>query len=89
MDSRMNIKPNSTLFITLANGSCYFVPASSDANPALLDVSFNGKSRFSVYLFDTVGIGTSLAYARAVRTVYDGPVVTETWDCRHCEWIPS
>lgn len=85
----MNIKPNSTQFVTLANGSCYFVPASSDLNPSLLYAMIDGKSRFSVQLFDTVGIGTSLAYARIVRAVYDGPVVFEVWDCRHCEWIPA
>ena len=87
-----NAQPNNTLFVTLADESCYFVPTPSDANPSVVDTLIDGKSRFSVHLFDTLGIAylyTNHAHTRIMRTVYDGPVVTEKWDDRNYEWIPA
>ena len=87
-----NAQPNNTLFITLADGSCYFVPTTSDMNPSVVDVLIDSNGRFSVYLFDAYGgpyVHTNSAHTRIMRTVYDGPVVTETWDDRNYEWIPA
>lgn len=87
-----NAPPNNTLFITLADGSCYFVPTASDMNPSAVDILIDGKSRFSVHLFNVLDgtyIFTNHAHTRIMRTVYDGPVVTETWDNHNYEWIPA
>ena len=83
---------HNTLFITLADDSCYFVPTTSDMNPSVVDTLIDGKGRFSVHLFDTLGgayLDTNYSHARIMRTVYDGPVITETWDDRNYEWIPA
>lgn len=87
----LNVPPNNILFVTLADGSCYFVPTTSDVNPSIVDILSDGNSRFSAYLFDKGGSGlsTNHAHTRIMRTVYDGPVITETWDNRNYEWIPS
>lgn len=84
--------PPSTLFVTLADDSCYFVPTTSDMNPSVVDDLINLKARFSVHLFDPLGgpyLDTNHAHTRIMRTVYDGPVITETWDNRNYEWIPA
>ncbi len=88
----LNVPPNNILFVTLADGSCYFVPTTSDANPSMVDFLIRGNSRFSVHLFNSSGAPYILdnhAHTRIMRTVYDGPVVTETWDNHNYEWNPA
>ena len=83
---------HNTLFVTLDDDSCYFVPTTSDMNPSIVDTLIDGNSRFSVYLFNSSGapyLFDNYAHTRIMRTVYDGPVITETWDDRNYEWIPA
>ena len=86
--------PYTTLFVTLADDACYFVPASSPVSRTVVDELINDKGRFSVYMFNRFDAPdpapyTSSAHVRVMRTVYDGPVVTEKWDYRNHEWIPA
>lgn len=83
-----------TLFVTLDDDACYFVPASSPVSRTVVDELIKNKGRFSVYLFNRFDAPypypyANNAYVRIMRTVYDGPVVTEEWDYRDHEWIPS
>ena len=87
-------EPYTTLFVTLDDDACYFLPASSPVSRTVVDELINNKGRFSVYLFNRFDAPypypyANNAYARIMRTVYDGPVVTEEWDYRDHEWIPA
>ena len=73
------------MFVSLADDACFFVPPSSAAQNRLVDDLIEGSARFSVYMF----ADERMAYARVMRPVFDGPVVTERWDPNSYEWIPA
>lgn len=90
MNQENAIKP----FPTAGPYTALFVPASSPVSRTVVDELINNKGRFSVYMFNRFDAPdpapyTSSAHVRVMRTVYDGPVVTEKWDYRNHEWIPA